>query len=90
VAHWVEEGGLNTLRGDEPVDQSRPVLGSYETWSQTMGSILTLAKIGGFLANRADVARRMLGASDADDAGYAFVEAWVTPPKGFAALPRKD
>jgi hypothetical protein len=48
-------------------------LGTFESWSKTMGGILAVASIGGFLSNLDD----FYADSDAEtSARRAFVEAW--------------
>jgi hypothetical protein len=61
-------------------------MASYVPWSRAVGGILAGAGIGGFLANRGEIARRMTEVGDADDAGRDFIVAWLAD----ARTPRTD
>lgn len=67
VQHWIAKG--------KPIDADAPMIGSYESWCQTMHGILTQADIPGFLGNLDDMVS--LDKTDWDDIGELIQSLWM-------------
>lgn len=63
IRHWYASGC--------PIAKT-PIIGSFEQWSKTVGGILEICDINGFLANAEDARRK---ASDDEDGWEAFLNA---------------
>lgn len=58
-----------------------PAMGSFETWSKVVGSILAHLGVKGFLTNRSGIAKAIDTESAARD---LFVWGWINDPGGYA------
>lgn len=81
VQRWVSLG--------RPSFAGVPSMASYEEWAETVGAILELAGIQGFLRNRGLMEEEVADASDTEDGAQVFVEGWVAAAtaKGTRAQP---